>query len=523
MLLQKSIRNSIKCRNISVSVRSCREIIKNQTNDVAKRLPLSVPLPMKTSPSLVPRGAATIGRNSKVTKLPNGLKVCTENTYGDFVTIGVAVESGCRFENGFPFGVSRVLEKLAFNSSENFVSREDVFHQLEKSSGIVDCQSTRDTMMYAASCHRDGVDSVVKVISDTIWRPIINDEHLKEAKLIVSYENEDLPNKIEAIEILLTDYIHKAAFQNNTIGYPKFGLNSLDKIRVSDVYGFLSRVHTPNRMVVGGVGVDHDEFVSIISRHFDTQKIIWNKNPSLLPSKVPELDTSKSQYTGGEVRLQTDLNTLTIGKPYPLLAHVVLGLEGCSYKDDDFVAFCVLQSLLGGGGAFSAGGPGKGMYARMYTEVMNQHYWLYSAIAHNHSYSDSGVFTLTASAPPREINNALILLVKQVLQLQHGVRSEELARARTQLRSHLMMNLEVRPVLFEDMVRQVLGHGERKQPEDYAERIEKVSNGDIIRVAERLLASKPSLVGYGDITKLGDYRSLDQALAKRDLKFLFKE
>lgn len=494
-----------------------------QTNEISKRLPLSVPLPMETSKTTAAKRSPTIGRNSKLTQLPNGLKVCTENTYGDFVTIGVAVESGCRFENGFPFGVSRVVEKLAFNESENFQSRDDVYSQLEESSGIVDCQSTRDTMMYAASCHRDGVDKVVNVLSDTIWRPTIDELSLEQAKQTVCYENEDLPKRIEAIEILLTDYIHQAAFQHNTIGYPKFGLDSLDKIRISDVYGFLSKVHTPERMVVGGVGVDHDEFVSIISRHFDVQKIAWNTKPNLLPAKIPELDTSRSQYTGGEVRLNRDLAPLTVGKPYPLLAHVVLGLEGCSYKDEDFVAFCVLQSLLGGGGAFSAGGPGKGMYARMYTEVMNTHHWIYSAIAHNHSYSDSGVFTLTASTFPDNLNDALIILVQQVLQLQRGVHSEELARARTQLRSHLMMNLEVRPVLFEDMVRQVLGHGKRKQPEEYAERIEKVSNSDIIRVAERLLSSKPSLVGYGDLTKLGDYRSLDQALAKRDVKFLFRK
>jgi mitochondrial-processing peptidase subunit alpha len=35
-------------------------------------------------------------------------------------------------------------------------------------------------------------------------------------------------------------------------------------------------------------------------------------------------------------------------------------------------AVAVLQTLLGGGGSFSAGGPGKGMYARYYTEVLNR-------------------------------------------------------------------------------------------------------------------------------------------------------
>jgi processing peptidase subunit alpha len=38
--------------------------------------------------------------------------------------------------------------------------------------------------------------------------------------------------------------------------------------------------------------------------------------------------------------------------PFPNLAHLMLGFEGVSVKHDDFVAFCVLQSLLGGGGSF---------------------------------------------------------------------------------------------------------------------------------------------------------------------------
>ena len=31
--------------------------------------------------------------------------------------------------------------------------------------------------------------------------------------------------------------------------------------------------------------------------------------------------------------------------------------------------FCVLNTLMGGGGSFSAGGPGKGMYTRLYLQV----------------------------------------------------------------------------------------------------------------------------------------------------------
>lgn len=40
-----------------------------------------------------------------------------------------------------------------------------------------------------------------------------------------------------------------------------------------------------------------------------------------------------------------------------------------------------------------------------------------------------------------------------------------LQRAKTQLQSMLLMNLEARPVVFEDIARQVLATGHRKRPE----------------------------------------------------------
>ena len=50
----------------------------------------------------------------------------------------------------------------------------------------------------------------------------------------------------------------------------------------------------------------------------------------------------------------------------------MIGLEGCSHQDPDFVPMCVLNMMMGGGGSFSAGGPGKGMYTRLYTNVLNR-------------------------------------------------------------------------------------------------------------------------------------------------------
>lgn len=142
-----------------------------------------------------------------------------------------------------------------------------------------------------------------------------------------------------------------------------------------------------------GVGVDHKTLVDLTKETFANKQPIWEEDPSLI-DKSRGKDLSISQYTGGQhlvrplafqhrrlmasncllwSQVEKDLSNVSLGPtPMPELAHVVLGLESCSHNDDDFVAFCVLNMLMGGGGSFSAGGPGKGMYSRLYLNVLNR-------------------------------------------------------------------------------------------------------------------------------------------------------
>ena len=72
-------------------------------------------------------------------------------------------------------------------------------------------------------------------------------------------------------------------------------------------------------------------------------------------------------------------------------------------------------------------------------------------------------------------------------------------RAKKQLQSMLLMNLESRPVVFEDVARQVLTSGARKESTYYIDAIERVTPQDIQRVAKRMLKSKPSVAALGSL------------------------
>ena len=59
-----------------------------------------------------------------------------------------------------------------------------------------------------------------------------------------------------------------------------------------------------------------------------------------------------------------------------------------------------------------------------------------------------------------------------------------------------------RPVVFEDVARQVLSSGFRRSPKFFIDRINLVTEEDIHRVVTRMLKSKPAVVALGDIRQM---------------------
>jgi len=58
-----------------------------------------------------------------------------------------------------------------------------------------------------------------------------------------------------------------------------------------------------------------------------------------------------------------------------------------------------MNTIIGSATAFSSGGPGKGMYCRAVTELMQQHNFVDSASSINSHFTDSGLFGMTVSGP----------------------------------------------------------------------------------------------------------------------------
>lgn len=216
----------------------------------------------------------------------------------------VAIQSGCRYEAGFPVGVSQMLEKLAFRSTSEFSEKTDMLLALEKHEGICDAQISRDMVIYAASCSRAGVPTAINVLAEAALRPLFRDQEIEHARQLVAAEYEDMCNKPDQ-ENQLQEVAHAAAFSRNTLGLPRFSHpDSVTHVTREHLYRYCAAHHTFDRIVLGGVGIEHEHLVELAESIVSAKRPIWLEHLSKDALAVTP-DKSFGQYTGGYLKVYT--------------------------------------------------------------------------------------------------------------------------------------------------------------------------------------------------------------------------
>ncbi|GAN06395.1 mitochondrial processing peptidase [Mucor ambiguus] len=509
--------------------------LKNATSSIIKRSESTVPYNAKTTvkgfPTIVQEYSKASTGLCKVTTLPNGIRVASENTPGHFSAVGVYVDAGSRYETATTRGVSHILDRLAFKSTANR-SADQVVAELESLGGNIMCSSSRESIMYQSAIFSQDLSRVLSLFSDVICHPTVNNAEVEEQRQTALYEIEEIWSKPEMI---LPEILHTVAYEGNTLGNPLLcPPENLESMTPDLIRNYMKTWYRPERMVISACGAEHDQVVDLAVKYFgdvpkskenldsvmthvealkkqytQAQNASSNNGKSFVKSLFNnskkqqqqegltpfELATQPAQYTGGNSFMETG--------PESPLTHVYVAFEGLSIDDPDIYALTTLQILLGGGGSFSAGGPGKGMYSRLFTHVLNQHYWVESCQAFNHCYTDSGLFGIAGSCQP-EYANALVEVICRELDIvargdvgQLAVTETELNRAKNQLKSSLLMNLESRMVQLEDLGRQIQVHGKKTGIDEMLANIDKVDVSELRRVASRVVRGAVSVTSGG--------------------------
>jgi len=143
------------------------------------------------------------------------------------------------------------------------------------------------------------------------------------------------------------------------------------------------------------------------------------------------------------------------------------------------------------------------MFSRMYTKLMNVYSWIESAdVLHAH-YQDTGFFGIYATCQPGKLHSLLEVVCRQLNELARDPfryresYSEELSRAKNQLKTNIFLALEQRNHLVDDIGRQILIYDRHKSLQEIFDKIDKVTVEDCGRVTKELISRRLTVVALG--------------------------
>lgn len=438
-------------------------------------VPLPPPLPDYVAPS-----------ETKVKTLSNGVKITSEQLPTPAASIGLFINCGSIYETPISSGASHLLERMAFKSTTNR-SHLRIVREVEAIGGNTSASASRECMMYTFDALKTYVPEMVELLIDCVRNPAFLDWEVNEELQKVKSELEEVSKNPER---LILEAVHSTGYSGalaNPLLAPESALNRLDSSILEE---FVAENYTGNRMVLAASGIEHEELLQI------AEPLL-----SDLPAG-PHPEAPKSAYVGGDFRRHADSPD----------THFALAFEvpGGWNNEKDSVTLTVMQMLMGGGGSFSAGGPGKGMHSRLYLRVLNEYQQIQSFSAFNSIFNNTGLFGIYGSTSSDFVSKAVDIAAEELILLARGgaVSRLMMKRAQEATKSAVLMNLESRMIVAEDIGRQILTYGERKSVQSFLKMVDEVTLQDISDMAKKIISSPLTLASYGDVFNVPSYESV---------------
>jgi predicted Zn-dependent peptidase len=396
-----------------------------------------------------------------VTALDNGFRVISHRMpHLETASLGVWVGAGARSETASQHGISHLLEHMAFKGTARRSVRQ-IAEEIESVGGELNAATSPDTTAYYARVMKADIPLAVDIIADIVRDPKFGADELAREQDVILQEiaaAEDSPDDVAH------DLVQDAAFPGQALGRPILGTrDSVRSFAPEDLTAYMNAHYAPGSMVLAAAGaVDHGELVDLASAAFGDMEA------RSAPPPEP------ARYVGGFRRSSKAFEQ----------SHIVLSFQGPSYCDDAMYTGQILSSMLGGG-----------MSSRLFQEAREARGLCYSIYSYCWGLCDTGLFGIHAATGPEQVLELTQLAWEELEKLaSEPVKDDEIARAKAQIKSGLLMSLESSGSRAEQVARQTLAFGAPREIGELVAKVEAVDKEAVRALASAIILSAPPSV-----------------------------
>jgi predicted Zn-dependent peptidase len=411
----------------------------------------------------------------EISRLPNGLHVITHAMPSfETVALGIWVKAGARDELPEENGIAHFLEHMAFKGTYRR-SAQEIAEEIESAGGEINAATGMETTTYYARVLKDDWPLALDILADIFNNSVYDTTELDREREVILQEiaaAKDQPDD------LVFDLAQAASYGNHPLGRSILGPEEIvASVNRDQMLAWRSRNYWASRIVVCATGnIDHAKLVR------ETEKLFGGLEQGHAPQRHPPSFISKAEFE------QKPLDQ----------THLVLSFPAPNYRDPRIYQLQILSNILGGG-----------MSSRLFQEVREKRGLCYSVFAFGTAYEDAGQLGVYAATSPDNTEELLDISSSVILSMGDNVLDKEVARAKAQLKTSLVMNLENASSRADQIARQFLAFGEVPDMTQLLNRINAVTANDVASLAQSIFSAKvPSLSAVGQLSRLASHSAI---------------
>jgi len=338
---------------------------------------------------------------------PNGLVLVGQHmTHVDSVAMSLLLPAGAARDPEAQSGTGAVKAGWSMRGAGDRDTRQlnDALDSLGAQHG--ETVSSEHLRFSAATLARN-FPKLLAIYGDIIQRPTLADTAFEPARVLALQDLESLEDTpARKCNILLRE-----RFYPHPLGRCVYGkAESLRALTPETVRDHWRSTATPRGSIMALAGAfDWEELVERVEQHFGQ----WTAGPN------PPVEADPP--AGGTTHIEKDSAQM----------HIALAHRAATVADERYLAARTAANILSGG-----------MGSRLFTEVREKRGLVYHVSTHYHSLKDHAGFFTYAGTTPDKAQETFQTTVGELRRLAEGIEEEEIARARTQLKSALIMQGE---------------------------------------------------------------------------------
>ncbi|MBE9181042.1 insulinase family protein [Oculatella sp. LEGE 06141] len=420
----------------------------------------------------------SLAEGSQKTVLDNGLTVVTKEIHtAPVVSVQVWYRVGSRNEQTGENGISHQLEHLLFKgTSDRPIQFGRLFNALGSQSNAF---TYYDETAYFNTVESNKLDAILALEADRMQNSLIEAEQLDSEKRVVISELQGYENRPS---YRLGRAVMRAAFPNRSYGLPVGGTKSdVEQFTVEQVKQYYQTYYAPNNATL------------VITGDFATESILPTIEASFgtIPNQGdnPPTSVTPAPTAPTEAIATAPTEPIVLREPgSAALLEALYPLPNISHPD--VPAIDLLDTILTGGRS-----------SRLYQALVES--GLASSVAaYPEEPIEPGWYSIYATAAPGQAIANVDRVLQQTLATlqQSGVTEDELNRAKTQLKTYLVLNnqdvsSQASQLAFYQAIAGDYQYGDR-----YLAAIDQVTVADIQRVAQTYLDPAKRTVGFFEPT-----------------------